>query len=54
MKWLGSYRYAVFNVGAASAEELFARFHRLCGAIDFHPPGHRPAQDALEAAAASD
>ena len=37
MKWLGSYRYGVFNVGAASVEELFARFERFRSAIDFHP-----------------
>jgi hypothetical protein len=42
MKWLGSYRYAVFNMGAESAEALFARFHRICGEITFHPRGHRP------------
>ncbi len=41
MKWLGSYRYGVFNLGAASLEEMFARFHRLCAEIDFHPRGHR-------------
>jgi hypothetical protein len=41
MKWLGSYRYGVFNFGAASLEEMFARFHRLCAEIDFHPRGHR-------------
>ena len=39
MKWLGSYRYVVFNVGAGSAEALHARFERLCAQIDFHPPG---------------
>ena len=39
MKWLGSYRYVVFNVGAGSAEALHARFDRLCAQIDFHPPG---------------
>ena len=37
MKWLGSYRYAVFNVGAGSEDGLFARFDRLCADIDFHP-----------------
>jgi len=54
MKWLGSYRYGVFNVGAASVEELFARFDRLCRAIDFHPRGHRLAVDGLGAAGAAD
>ena len=41
MKWLGSYRYGVFNLGAPTLEALFARFHRLCADITFHPPGHR-------------
>jgi hypothetical protein len=41
MKWLGSYRYGVFNLGAASLEEMFARFDRICSDIAFHPPGHR-------------
>jgi hypothetical protein len=41
MKWLGSYRYGVFNVGAATLEELFGRFQRLCAEIDFHPRSHR-------------
>jgi len=29
MKWLGSYRYAVVNMGAASADDLQQRFHAL-------------------------
>lgn len=41
VKWLGSYRYGIFNVGGATLEEMFGRFHRLCAQIDFHPPGHR-------------
>lgn len=41
MKWLGSYRYAVFNVGAPSLEDLFARYRRLSAEITFHPRGHR-------------
>jgi hypothetical protein len=41
MKWLGSYRYGVFNFGAPSLEELFRRFQRLCAEVTFHPPGHR-------------
>ena len=39
MKWLGSYRYAVFNAGAATPEALHARFEALCRQIDFHPAG---------------
>ena len=41
MKWLGSYRYGVFNLGGATLEEMFGRFHRLCREITFHPPSHR-------------
>ncbi len=44
MKWLGSYRYGVYNAGAASREELQARFARLCREIAFHPAG-RPFGD---------
>jgi len=29
MKWLGSYRYAVVNLGAGSVEELHGRFHAM-------------------------
>jgi len=29
MKWLGSYRYAVVNMGAGSADDLYQRFHAL-------------------------
>jgi hypothetical protein len=57
MKWLGSYRYGVINLGAASLEAMFARFHRLCGEIDFHPASHRAPDVALllsEAAASGD
>ncbi len=41
LKWLGSYRYGVFNLGAPSLEAMFARFHRICADITFHPRGHR-------------
>ena len=47
MKWLGSYRYGVFNLGADSLDELFARFHRICEQIAFHPRGHRVPDVAL-------
>ena len=48
MKWLGSYRYGVLNLGAATLEALFARFHRLCAEIKFHPRSHRaPDVDSL-------
>ncbi|HEX4763515.1 MAG TPA: ATP-grasp domain-containing protein [Usitatibacter sp.] len=48
MKWLGSYRYAVFNVGAPSLEELSARYRRLSAEITFHPRGHRLAGADVE------
>jgi hypothetical protein len=41
LKWLGSYRYGVFNVGGVTLEEMFGRFHRLCREITFHPASHR-------------
>jgi hypothetical protein len=41
MKWLGCYRYGIVNLGAATLEELFGRFHRICTQIDFHPRSHR-------------
>jgi hypothetical protein len=55
MKWLGSYRYGVFNVGGATLEEMFGRFHRFCGQITFHPAGRRPSlSDLLEDSASGD
>jgi hypothetical protein len=47
MKWLGSYRYGVFNVGGATLEEMFGRFHRVCKQITFHPTRRRPAFASL-------
>jgi len=41
MKWLGSYRYGVFNLGGETLEEMFTRFHRVCAEITFHPASHR-------------
>jgi len=41
MKWLGSYRYGTFNLGGATLEDMFARFHRLCTQITFHPRSHQ-------------
>jgi len=38
-KWLGSYRYAVANLGAASAESLVQSARRLHADITFHPWG---------------
>ena len=29
MKWLGSYRYAVLNLGGDSPSDLHDRFHRI-------------------------
>ncbi|HUP96937.1 MAG TPA: ATP-grasp domain-containing protein [Usitatibacter sp.] len=47
MKWLGSYRYGVFNTGGATLEEMFASFARLAGDIDFHPASRRPEMEKL-------
>ena len=41
VKWLGSYRYGVVNLGGASVEEMFAAFDRVRADIAFHPLGHR-------------
>lgn len=55
MKWLGSYRYAVFNVGGAGVEEILARFAALCADIDFHPRGFaRLAEEPRPAAVLGD
>ena len=55
MKWLGSYRYGVFNLGGATLEEMFGRFRRICADIDFHPAGQRvPAADLSEEGAGDD
>ena len=55
LKWLGSYRYGVFNLGGATLEEMFARFHRLCAEITFHPRSHRaPDLDLLLSETAGD
>jgi len=54
MKWLGSYRYGVLNMGAASLEELLERFGAICDEITFHPRGHRaPDLAALAAQSAA-
>jgi len=47
MKWLGSYRYGVFNLGGKTLEAMFGRFHRLCSEITFHPSSHRQPDVAL-------
>jgi biotin carboxylase len=37
MKWLGSYRYAVLNMGGASATDLVARYRAACHQLAFDP-----------------
>ncbi len=49
MKWLGSYRYGVFNTGGATLDEMYAAFARLVRDIDFHPAGRRPDLEVLAA-----
>jgi hypothetical protein len=49
MKWLGSYRYGVFNTGGATLDEMFASYARLVRDIDFHPASRRPDLDDLAA-----
>ena len=41
MKWLGSYRYGVFNLGGRDEAEMFAAFAHICADIDFHPSASR-------------
>jgi len=50
MKWLGSYRYGVCNVGGASFEDMLAQYRRICETIRFHP--RELAVPGLEALAA--
>lgn len=35
MKWLGSYRYAVLNLGGVSAEDLYQRYEDICRELAF-------------------
>jgi biotin carboxylase len=37
MKWLGSYRYAVLNMGGASTADLIARYRAACRQLAFDP-----------------
>jgi hypothetical protein len=39
MKWLGSYRYGVVNLGAGSHAELLAAYGEIHRDIAFHPRG---------------
>jgi hypothetical protein len=39
LKWLGSYRYAVFNLGAPTMDGLFERYRHLWDEVTFHPRG---------------
>ncbi|MDQ3261205.1 MAG: ATP-grasp domain-containing protein [Pseudomonadota bacterium] len=34
-KWLGSYRYAVFNLGAKTSQDLHQRYHQVCSQLPF-------------------
>ncbi|HSD43720.1 MAG TPA: hypothetical protein VLD36_17865 [Burkholderiales bacterium] len=35
VKWLGSYRYAVLNLGAMDGEQLVERYHHVKGELAF-------------------
>ena len=35
MKWLGSYRYAVLNLGGRDRQDMFARFEHICEHLRF-------------------
>jgi hypothetical protein len=53
LKWLGTYRYAVVNLGAATHEELISAFERIRADIDFHPRGQAVASLAASRPAPS-
>jgi hypothetical protein len=36
-KWLGSYRYAIVNMGGRDRQDLFARFDNVCDNVSFEP-----------------
>jgi hypothetical protein len=44
MKWLGSYRYGIANLGARSPGELFAAYDRIHREVGFHPRGQEVAR----------
>jgi hypothetical protein len=51
LKWLGSYRYAVVNLGAPTLAELFSAFERIRADIDFHPrPRSVPGREGVPGA----
>jgi hypothetical protein len=45
MKWLGSYRYGVFNLGGRTEEEMFAGFARVEVDVRADPRGRQPVLD---------
>ncbi|HEX4943553.1 MAG TPA: ATP-grasp domain-containing protein [Usitatibacteraceae bacterium] len=55
MKWLGSYRYGVVNLGAPTLGELFANYGRIHRDIAFHPRGQESSRvDEMLGEAAAD
>ena len=55
VKWLGSYRYGVFNLGADSVEAMHERFRRVCADFEFLLAGEaRAGEDAFPVAALGD
>ncbi|MBZ0248579.1 MAG: hypothetical protein K8F93_02885, partial [Burkholderiales bacterium] len=54
LKWLGSYRYAVANLGAASPESLAAAYRAIHRDIGFHPRGRLDVPEAMLGEAAAD
>jgi hypothetical protein len=43
VKWLGSYRYAIVNLGGNSREDVEMRFADVCRHVSFDASGHRHA-----------
>ena len=54
LKWLGSYRYAVANLGASSPAALAAAYRAIHRDIGFHPRGRLAEPEAATAEAAAD
>ncbi len=54
LKWLGSYRYGVVNLGGATLEEMFERFAAISARIDFHPASGAAGAQALAAETGDD
>jgi hypothetical protein len=46
VKWLGSYRYAIVNLGGADRDDLARRFADICRQLTFEEPAFAAVPDA--------